>query len=174
LAIKPINHLNSAMKQLKVIPDIADILLHSDNMRLLDSIVDYDAEFALASYTPMPDAWYADAAGNMPAWIGVELMAQAVSAHAGLLKYGSATPPKHGALLGSRSYQAFKSAFEANRPLLIHVALVYRDISGLGAYDCSIDYQASAAEYNSNPLAKATLKVFEPDNFQQFLQDHAS
>ncbi|EUJ11576.1 putative 3-hydroxylacyl-(acyl carrier protein) dehydratase [Methylophilaceae bacterium 11] len=163
------------MKQLKVIPDIADVLLHSGNMRLLDSIVDYDAEFTIAAYTPVLGAWYADQEGNMPAWIGIELMAQAISAHAGLLKYGSTTLPKHGALLGTRSYQAFKPMFVVNQALMIHVTLVYRDISGLGAYDCRIYYQQTLADDSApNLLAKATLKVFEPDNFQQFLQDHAS
>lgn len=156
----------------KNIPLISDVLLHDGNMRLLDRIVDFDTEFALAEYTPKADTWYADSNGNMPAWIGIELMAQAISAHAGLLKHGSNAPPKQGALLGTRSYQANTPIFALNQPLMIQVSLVYRDISGLGAYDCII-YDQHYTPNDNNHLAKATLKVFEPDNFQQFLQEHS-
>lgn len=154
----------------QTLPPISDVLLHSGNMRLLDRAVCFDAESALAEYTPNADAWYADSEGNMPAWIGIELMAQAISLHAGLLKQGDSTPPKHGALLGTRSYTASTSAFSADMPLMILVKLAYRDTSGLGAYDCII----YASPNHDNILAKASLKVFEPDNFQQFLQDHST
>lgn len=154
----------------QILPPISDVLLHSGNMRLLDSAVCFDAETALAEYTPQANAWYADNEGNMPAWIGIELMAQAISLHAGLLKQGDSTPPKHGALLGTRSYNATASVFPAGIPLMILVKLVYRDTSGLGAYDCII----YAPPNHDNILAKASLKVFEPDNFQQFLQDHST
>lgn len=162
----------------KNIPLISDVLLHDGNMRLLDRIVDFDTEFALAEYTPQASAWYADSNGNMPAWIGIELMAQAISAHAGLLKHGSNTPPKQGALLGTRSYLASIPTFAPNQPLMILVTLVYKDVSGLGAYDCMIYDQHYAPNPDNhlihhNYLAKATLKVFEPDNFQQFLQEHS-
>ena len=42
-------------------------------------------ESLTAHATVRSDAWYADADGAMPAWIGIELMAQAIAAHVALL-----------------------------------------------------------------------------------------
>tara|TARA_R110002096_G_scaffold190214_3_gene371253 strand:- start:4640 stop:5131 length:492 start_codon:yes stop_codon:yes gene_type:complete len=163
------------MNNFKVIPAIAEVLLHSGNMRLLDRVIDFDSEFAVTEYTPLGNAWYADDNGNMPVWVGLELMAQTISAHAGLLKYDSGKALKHGALLGTRSYSVTTPFFEANQPLYIQVAMVYRDESGLGAYDCAISNTNTAFKNGgNNVLATATLKVFEPDNFQDVLQDDLS
>lgn len=142
---------------------IEEILPHRGSMLLLDRVLDFDAESATAEYTPRSDAWYADSAGNMPAWIGIELMAQAVAAHVGLLKRCSGALPKQGALLGTRRYSSAQPAFSAGKPLLMRTKMIYRDASGLGAYDCSI-------MVDGREVAGAILKVFEPDNFQSFLQ----
>ncbi len=145
------------------IPPIEDLLPHRGTMLLLDRVLAYDADTASAEYAPRSDAWYADADGNMPAWIGIELMAQTVAAHVGLLKRSAGAPPKQGALLGTQRYSAQRPAFAAGAPLRIRTRSIYRDASGLGAYECSI---ASGDE----EVASATLKVYEPDDFQTFLQ----
>lgn len=161
------------MNNLKAMPYITEVLLHSGNMRLLDRVIDFDTEFAMTEYTPLINAWYVDDNGNMPVWVGLELMAQTISAHAGLLKYGSGEALKYGALLGTRSYSATTPFFEVNQPLHIYAAMVYRDESGLGAYDCTISDTNTAFKIgDNNVLATATLKVFEPDNFQDVLQDN--
>ena len=132
-------------------------------MLLLDRVLDFDAETITAEYTPCKDAWYADASGNMPAWIGIELMAQTIAAHVGLIKRSEGVSPKQGALLGTRRYGATHPAFVAGQPLRISTKMIYRDASGLGAYDCSITSGVDT-------VASATLKVYEPDDFQSFLQ----
>ena len=145
------------------LPPVEDILPHRGTMLLLDRVLAFDNEKASAEYTPRREAWYADAGGNMPAWIGIELMAQTVAAHAGLLKRADGAPPKQGALVGTRRYSSTQPAFAAGETLHIQTKMIYRDASGLGAYECSI---AAGGE----KIASATLKVFEPDNFQSFLQ----
>jgi predicted hotdog family 3-hydroxylacyl-ACP dehydratase len=145
------------------LPPIEQILAHRGSMLLLDHLVSFNPESAAAEYTPREDAWYADEAGNMPGWIGLELMAQTVAAHVGLLKFEQNQPQKQGALLGTRRYVAHRPWFAAGTALNIEVTLVYRDSSGIGAYDCRIFTV-------ENTLATATLTVYEPDDFQQFLQ----
>lgn len=145
------------------LPSIEEIVSHRGTMLLLDRVVAFDAECATAEYVPRSDAWYADNNGDMPAWIGIELMAQAIAAHVGLLKHSEGSPAKQGALLGTRRYQSAEPAFAAGKVLRIDARLIFRDASGLGAYDCRI---ARAGE----ELASATLKVFEPDDFQTLLQ----
>jgi predicted hotdog family 3-hydroxylacyl-ACP dehydratase len=149
------------------LPPIKEILPHRDTMLLLDRMLGFTKESACAEYSPRSSEWYADAQGNMPAWVGIELMAQTIAAHVGLLKRSEGAPPKQGALLGTRSYRAAAPAFVSGQALRIDAAMTYRDSSGLGAYDCSI-------KRGNDVLASATLKVYEPDDFEAFLQGSMS
>jgi predicted hotdog family 3-hydroxylacyl-ACP dehydratase len=159
--------MNTNNTPLADLPPIKEILPHRDTMLLLDRILDFTNESASAEYSPRSNEWYADAQGNMPAWIGIELMAQTIAAHVGLLKRSEGAPPKQGALLGTRSYRSTVPAFGAGEALRIDVTVSYRDSSGLGAYDCSITR-------GNDVLASATLKVYEPDDFEEFLQGSMS
>ena len=152
------------MKSQPTLPAVSDLISHRDNMLMLDCICTFNNEFTIAEYTPQRQAWYADAQGNMPAWIGIELMAQTIAAHSGLMKHTEHNQAKQGVLLGTRSYHSIAPYFAANRPLRIKAVMVFRDESGLGAYDCSISND------NNGTLATATLKAFEPSDFHLFLQ----
>lgn len=132
-------------------------------MLLLDRVIAFETSSTTAEYIPRDTGWYVDEQGNMPAWIGLELMAQTVASHVGLLKRLESAPPKHGALLGTRSYRSTVPFFVPNKALRIHTIMIYRDAGGLGAYDCSI-------VCGNEKLATATIKVFEPEDFQTFIQ----
>ena len=151
----------------KQLPPIEDVLPHRGNMLLIDRLIEFGSESTVSEYTPRSDTWYADAEGNMPAWVGLELMAQAVAAHVGALKLSKGKPQKNGALVGTRRYSSTIPNFTVDVPIQIHATISYQDISGLAAYDCSISS-------GNNILAVATLKVFEPDDFQIFLQESLS
>jgi predicted hotdog family 3-hydroxylacyl-ACP dehydratase len=146
-------------------PPIEDIIAHRGNMLLIDRLVDFDAESCRAEYTPKAGAWYADADGNMPAWIGVELMAQTVAAYVGMQKRNANQPPKQGVLLGSRSYKTEASVYAAGEALRMEARAVFRDDRGLGAFECQIS-RADKKEV----LATAMLKVYEPDDFDAFMK----
>jgi len=145
------------------LPPIEELLPHRGTMLLLDRVLDFGAQSATAEYAPRRAAWYADANGKMPAWIGIELMAQTVAVHAGLIKRSEGLPPKPGALLGARRYTSTQPAFAADQPLRIEATVIYSDPGGFSAYQCSI---TTAGQQ----LASATLKVFAPDSFQHLLQ----
>jgi predicted hotdog family 3-hydroxylacyl-ACP dehydratase len=145
------------------LPPIEEILQHRGTMLLLDRMIESNIDSAIAEYAPRPDAWYADSEGGMPGWIGIEMMAQTVAAHVGMTKRRGGLPPKQGVLLGTRRYTSAVSRFVANKPLRIYVNMVYIDVSGLGAYECHI-------RSDDEELASATLKVYEPDNFESFLK----
>lgn len=145
------------------IPPIEELLPHRGTMLLLDRVLEFGEERIRAECVPRRDAWYADARGNMPAWIGIELMAQAIAAHVGLVKRKEGKPVTPGVLVGTRSFRATRPAFAAGAPLSITARLSFRDPSGLAAYDCAIDGDGA-------PIAQATLKVYEPADFQAFLR----
>lgn len=150
------------MRRAGSFPAIDELLPHRGDMLLADRVLDCDEVSAVTEYTPRRAAWYAADDGAMPAWLGIELMAQAIAVHVGMRKRLAGLPPALGALLGTRRFAATVSAFDAGQPLRIEAKLNFRDESGLGAYECAI---ADGARQ----LATATVKVFEPDDFSTFL-----
>ena len=147
------------------LPEIIDVVPHRGMMVLLDRLLEENAELVRAEYTPRADAWYADTNGNMPGWFGIELMAQAIAAHAGLDARRKGGPPKIGFLLGTRRYKASAPSFQAGTPLTVTVQMSFREENGLGAYECRIE--SATAE-----LASATIKAFEPPDIDTFLKDN--
>ena len=61
------------------LPPVEALIPHRGTMRLLDRVIGFEEKSAIAEFTPCSTAWYADAAGGMPAWIGIEAMAQTVA-----------------------------------------------------------------------------------------------
>jgi predicted hotdog family 3-hydroxylacyl-ACP dehydratase len=151
------------MSEADKFPPIEALIPHRGTMLLLDRVIEFTDDLAVAEYAPREAAWYADDTGNMPAWIGIELMAQTIAAHVALLKRRVGMLPKMGALLGTRSYRCSTPCFTAGRTLRIRAVMVLRDSSGLGAYECAIDLDGEV-------LATAVLKVYEPDDFGLFVQ----
>jgi len=144
------------------LPPITDILPHRGTMLWQDTLIAHDDQRATCRYQVPSTAWFADAQGAMPAWLGIEIMAQAIAAHVAMKAIRRGLPPKPGALLGSRDFTSRLPAFPAGSVLLTHVEMEFRDESGLGAYQCSI-------QLGDDEIATAKLKVFEPDDFNQFL-----
>ena len=89
-------------------------------------------------------------------------LAQAIAAQVSLGAKLRGVEPKLGALLGSSNFRSAFAAFSPQTPLAITACLEFRDDSGLGAYECRI-------EVKGTEVASATLKVFEPENFDQFI-----
>jgi predicted hotdog family 3-hydroxylacyl-ACP dehydratase len=147
------------------IPPIEAIVPHRGTMLLLDAIRAYDATTVTAHATVHADAWYADPDGAMPAWIGIELMAQAIAAHEGLLSMKDGQPARPGVLLGSRRYEAKVGAFPRNALLRIHASEVLRSDDGTGAYECTI-------EHGDTLYATAVVKVYQPLDFEAFIKDN--
>ena len=143
------------------LPSIEEILPHRAGMLLLERVVSWDAAQATVSARPKADAWYSED-GAMPSWIGIELMAQAIAAHVGLVARSRGEPPKKGVLLGTRQFRSRQPRFAAGAELMVNVWPTYRDDTGLGAYDGRI-------MLDGEELATASLTVYEPPDFRAFL-----
>ncbi|MFV0662585.1 hypothetical protein [Denitromonas sp.] len=139
-------------------PPPAELLPHRPPNLLIDRVCDCTEDRVVAHATIAPGQWYSNADGSMPAWIGIELMAQAIAAFVGLEGRRCGRPPKIGYLLGTRAYRCTRADFPAGIGIEIKADLVFRDDSGLGAFDCTL-------ALDGQPIADATLKVYEtPDH----------
>ncbi|WOD19152.1 hotdog family protein [Paraburkholderia kirstenboschensis] len=142
---------------------IEAIIPHRGTMLLIDAVTAFDEETLSARVSVHADAWYADAQGGMPAWIGIELMAQSIAAHVALLAMRGGGRARPGVLLGSRSYKALQPSFAGGARLLIRATELLRSDEGHGAYECTIHHDDVCC-------AEAVIKVFQPSNFQSFIE----
>ncbi|MDH6150564.1 MULTISPECIES: hotdog family protein [Paraburkholderia] len=147
---------------------IEAMIPHRGSMLLLDAI-DSFADTTLSAFANVdPHAWYADAAGAMPAWIGIEVMAQAIAAHVALIAMRAGGQARAGVLLGSRSYRALQPAFRSGARLRVQVSELLRSEAGHGAYECTLDDDGGVR------CAEAVIKVFQPPDFQSFIEGSVS
>ncbi|WP_118183570.1 beta-hydroxyacyl-ACP dehydratase [Paraburkholderia phosphatilytica] len=151
-------------------PPIEEIIPHRDTMLLLDAVTAFTGESIAATARVHAHAWYADADGAMPAWIGVELMAQAIAAHVGLLAIRAGGHALPGVLLGSQRYRAALPAFAAGARLQISAKELLRTDEGTAAYECAITCMKGEGEVERELWAEAIIKAFQPRDFQSFIE----
>lgn len=143
-------------------PPIDSLIPHKLSMRFIDRVVEEIEGGIVTAARPDASAWYADEKGSMPAWIGIELMAQSISAWAGLNAWRAGLPPIIGFLIGTREYRSLRPSFTASEELLIEVRKIFYESKGLAAFECLI-------RVDSIIIAEATLKVFNTENYESAL-----
>lgn len=132
--------------------DVADLIPHSGSMVLLDRIVDYDDQGLTAELVVRADGLLGDDE-SVPAWAGIEYMAQAIAAFAGMMATQAGEPIRLGFLLGTRRYHSNVAAFKVGASLTIRVEKIMQD-DNLGVFDCRI--QGTDVEVTAN------LNVYQP------------
>ncbi len=146
-----------------ILQPIETIIPHRGTMLLIDAVSTFSEDVLSARATVHADAWYADADGAMPAWIGIELMAQTIAAHVALLAMRGGGQARPGVLLGSRSYRALQPSFAGGAQLLIRAIELLRSEEGHGGYEGTI-------HHGDVCCAEAVIKVFQPRDFQLFIE----
>jgi predicted hotdog family 3-hydroxylacyl-ACP dehydratase len=127
---------------------------HRGAMLLLDRVLEVGAEHSVAEVeVPMDGLFVRE--GGVPAWVGIEYMAQTVSAWAGGRARREGGAPRMGLLLGSRRYQARRGSFPAGARLRIEARCELMGGNGLGVFDCRI----LLAE---EEVATAKISVYDP------------
>lgn len=140
--------------------DVESLVPHKGPMCLIDSVVDAGEDWIIARAEIRADNMFVQDQG-VPAWVGIEYMAQAVSALAGLRQRKNRSDVKLGFLLGTRKYSTERAFFEVGSVLQIKAQEVLLGENGLGAFQCEI--------LIGEPVAQANLNVFQPANPQEFL-----
>jgi predicted hotdog family 3-hydroxylacyl-ACP dehydratase len=134
---------------------VADLVPHSGKMSLLSAIVDYGAGWLQAEVVIAPESTFADAQG-VPAWIGLEYMAQTIAAYSGLQERLRGGAPRSGFLLGSRKYLCNAERFAIGQKLLVTVHPEIPGGNGLIVFNCELQGEGISAS--------AVVNVFQPDD----------
>jgi predicted hotdog family 3-hydroxylacyl-ACP dehydratase len=135
---------------------------HRRGLLLIDRVLAADDDSAVCELT-VRDGLFADTdAAIVPAWVGIEYMAQAIAAWAGIRHARHGSQPRPGFLLGSRRYMAHVSAFPLGQRLHVTVTCELLGDNGLGMFDCAI-----LDALSGQPQAEARVSVYEqPDSPQ--------
>ena len=142
---------------------VGDLLPHSSPMVLLTKICGFE-ENALSAQVDITSGgkFWDYQSQSVPAWVGMEYMAQAIAALAGIKAKHEDRAVRLGFLLGTRKYKIIHPEFNAGDRLRIDVRQLYKDESGMASFECSICC-------NKRLAVEAKLNVFEPDEANKIL-----
>lgn len=104
----------------------------------------------------------------VPAWVGIEYMAQSIAAYAGAEALARGEKVHVGFLLGTREYRPRLEEFSVGSALRVHVKKVIHDPGGLSVLECQIRIEGEA-----EPVVSSNLTVFEVRDLDAFLKEHA-
>ncbi|MGF6147913.1 Uncharacterised protein [Kingella potus] len=148
----------------------AFLLPHSGHMVLIDRVSEHRADFVRveahigANHILLHN-------GVLPASMGMEIMAQAIGAFAGIQAVRAGEAVKLGFLLGTRRLNLFADHIPIGTTLAATARLSTQDASGMGVFDCELrwldapdDVRGSLPE--DGLLAAAALNVYSPKDGQ--------
>ncbi|MGH1471681.1 MAG: hypothetical protein ACRBCS_10840 [Cellvibrionaceae bacterium] len=140
---------------------VSEVVPHKKTMSLLTEIVEHDEESLKARVIINNDTLFLTDE-KIPAYIGIEYMAQSIAAFAGVQERLKGGEAKVGFLVGTRKYNTSVSHFVNHSTLIIDVAREFQADNGLGVFNCSISS-------NLDELVNCVLNVFQPDSVEEFL-----
>ena len=146
---------------------VTDLIPHALPMALLDRSIEINGDFYVGEVVIRKDSLFSDGE-KVPAWVGIEYMAQCVAAFAGATALKKGESVKVGFLLGTREYHVKTPYFKVGARLRIHVKKVIHDPGALSVVECSLSVFGDAG-----PLVTANLNVFEVPSLSAYLKENA-
>ena len=141
---------------------IDQVLPHKDQMQLLHRLLEWSDD-AVAAEVVVPAHGLFVRDGGVPAWVGVEYMAQAVAASAGYRARLGGREPGIGFLLGTRRYTCSRELFPAGARLRVEARCELLGDNGLGMFACRI-------VVDGQEWAAANVSVYEPADARAYLE----
>ncbi|WP_339415566.1 MULTISPECIES: hotdog family protein [unclassified Pseudomonas] len=142
---------------------LAELLPHAGDMILIDQVLSFDEEQIHTRATIKPGGLFNRPDGSLPAWVGIELMAQSVAAYAGCRARQKGKAVELGFLLGTRKFECNVEHFPADAELTIHALRSLEDDNGMGVFECHLT--------GSGIQASARLNVFRPPQAATYLDE---
>ncbi|WP_245622530.1 hotdog family protein [Pseudoxanthomonas dokdonensis] len=143
--------------------EISHYLPHRGTMLLIDRLLEWQEDHVVAELrVPASGPFHEDE--GVPAWVGIEYMAQTIAAWSGNRARNAGDVPGIGFLLGSRRYLAHVQYFRAGAVLTVEARRELMGDNGLGMFACRILEQGTE-------IASANVSVFEPPDPMAYLEN---
>lgn len=137
-------------------PSVNELLPHAGAAVLIDAVLMNAPDRIRAAAHITREHPYYVADQGVPTWVGIEMMAQTVAAHAGLTGRAEGRAPRAGMLLGTRRYRAEISHFPEGARLEIEADREFGDVGGVAACACRI-------RCDERIVVEATITIIEID-----------
>lgn len=145
-------------------PYPVDVLLpQSGNMVLLDQVVEAGQEHIVVELTVREDGLFSGPERTVPAWVGLEYMAQAIAAFSGYQRKCRGEAIGLGFLLGTRHYQCSVDSFPCGSRLRVRAEKIIEGANDMAVFGCAIEGDGIHAE--------SKLNVFLPQDSKKFLAE---
>ena len=144
---------------------IGELVPHGPGMTIIDRLVEYGPKRSVATVAiERTRRFFADT--GVPAWVGIEYMAQTIAAHAGYEARLRGERPTIGFLLGTRAYRSEVAEFSLGAALTITIESLVAD-AGFGAFQCAIATDRVVATavvntYQPSPRELERLRLGKP------------
>lgn len=133
--------------------ELARLMQHRQPMLLLDNVLEYTSQYLLADVEITADSTFFDSRlRGVPAWAGIEYMAQAIAALSGLRRRKTGASINLGMLISARKVSFEQPAFADGAALLIQVTELAGADVGMAAYRCEITDRKSNAVLSRGQL----------------------
>ena len=142
---------------------IAELIPHAGDMILIDQVLRFGDEDIETQLTIRNGGLFNLEDGSLPAWVGIELMAQSVAAYAGCHARQQGKAVELGFLLGTRKFECNVEHFPAGAELNIHGLRSLEDDNGMGVFECHLT--------GDGIQASARLNVFRPPQAANYLDE---
>jgi predicted hotdog family 3-hydroxylacyl-ACP dehydratase len=144
---------------------IVSLLPHEPPMVLVDGVENYDLQKRIITTSfcvSSESIFYDKSIDAVPAWVGIEYMAQSLGVLDGLCGREAGLPPQMGFLLGSRSYNMHITSFKPDEKYLVQVTENFSD-NEIGNYSCKIIC-------NEELCVDAEVTVYKPSDPTKFIE----
>lgn len=126
--------------------DIKEFLYHRAPMIFLDEIIESGKNFLVAGVHIRPGIPFFEESRGVPAWVGLEYMAQAVAAFAGIRARNDNRPIALGMLIGCRQYSSKIPSFAPGTRIEVRIQELASVDNGLSSFDCTLTASDCIAE----------------------------
>lgn len=139
-----------------------ELVPHSGDMSLLDELLEVAEETLSACLTVRDDGIFSRDR-SVPAYVGIEYMAQAVAAFSGYHAREAGKPVELGFLLGTRRFTTNVATFPCGASLHIAVERLLQADNGMATFECRLTGEGIEQV--------ARLNVYQPDNIEEYLKE---
>jgi predicted hotdog family 3-hydroxylacyl-ACP dehydratase len=106
-------------------PEIGTLVPHSAPMLLVRRVLEHSPQETVCEVDTADSGLFADRDGRVPAWVGLEYMAQCAAVHGGLVAFAGGNAPPAGMLLGTRRLALAIERFEPGQILRVATRRVH-------------------------------------------------
>ncbi|SHF36301.1 Predicted 3-hydroxylacyl-ACP dehydratase, HotDog domain [Microbulbifer donghaiensis] len=139
-----------------------ELVPHSGDMSLLDTVVAVGEETLTAKLRVRDDGIFARD-GRVPAYVGIEYMAQAVAAFSGYHARARGEAVRLGFLLGTRKFNSNIDSYQCGDELTVEVERLLQAENGMATFECRVS--------GAGVQQAARLNVYQPDNIEAYLKE---